>query len=150
VVTVFEIFVVALLAAKMDDLAFNDPFYPFLFQEIGPALRIADEFGVGSGAAHLVPGARWRKKLLADLLYYKVSDPQQYGVDKKTSHLTFPYKRMSGSRVRGPHFTVRTLPKFFSTSNISSKSAGGSSRVSRRTAALINQSCSASPTGLVL
>jgi hypothetical protein len=71
----FEIVVVALLAAKMDHLAFNHPFYTFLFQEIGAALRIADKFGVGSRAPHLIPKTGGGKKRPADLFYKKVGDP---------------------------------------------------------------------------
>jgi hypothetical protein len=86
----FEIFAVALLAAKMDDLAVNDPFYPFLLHKIGAALRVLDKFGVGDRARTLVFRTGGRKKCLPDLLYQKIGDPRQYSEEKKTSHFTFP------------------------------------------------------------
>ena len=68
----FEIIVVALLAAKMDDLTFDNPFYAFCFEEIGTTLRVAGEFGIRSRTVRLIPGTGRRGKPLPDGFYNKV------------------------------------------------------------------------------
>ena len=86
----FEICVVALLAAKVHDLAFDDPFNPFLLHKIRTALRVLNKFSVGNRSGRLAVRTGGRKKRLADLFYQEVRDPRQYSVDKKASHFTFP------------------------------------------------------------